>query len=261
MERAVDADATTDEAVRRVEEYLAALELPDADPGLEELRGEWVELTDGDAGGAVDAGAIVSFVAGLTSTHKEDVLNSTLLAQLAANKLCDREEQTKEWYAKYHEVLENIGWVVSSFDFSKYTATSSQFEVEKVVLEILGAIATGPEIAVAIAILNALKSVSGESKAFKLWDEQTNNGSKGNFQIGTCIESDGNVAMSLGAFYFKATQVDFQFLWFKYASDKTEIYKAGQQVVLNEQVYAKVRQQIKDKLGDKAVDYVANLDI
>ena len=257
----MDPNTTLDERVRSAVEYIAALELPDDDPALAKYRGEGMELKDDEEGGAVDAGALVSFVAGLSKTHKEDTLNSCLLAQLAANKAWNREKQTTEWYAKYREVLESIGWVVSAFDFSKYKASSSQFEIEKVVLEILGAIATGPEIAVATAIINALKAVAKDSKPFKLWDEQTNDGSNGNFQISTCIESDKNVAMSIGAFYFKAVQVDFQFLWFKYASDSTEIYKAGQQAVLNEEIYAKVRQAIKDKLGDKAVDYVAGLDI
>jgi len=257
----MDTNMTVDERIQRASEYIAALELPDDDASLAQFRDVPLVLEDDKEGGAVDAGSLVSFVSGVSKTHKEDVLNSTLLAQLAANKAWNREEQTVQWYDKYHEVLENIGWVISGFEFSKYKASGSQFEVEQVVLEVLAAIATGPQIAAAIAIMKALKEVSKGSKPFKLWDEQTNNGSKGNFQISSCIEDDSNVAMALGAFYFKATKVDFQFLWFKFSSDSTEIYKGGQVVVLNEEIYGTVRKAIKDKLGQKAVDYVAGIDI
>ena len=46
----------------------------------------------------VDAASVVTFVDGLSGQQKEDVLNSTLLAQLTANRKHDRERDTGAWY-------------------------------------------------------------------------------------------------------------------------------------------------------------------
>lgn len=47
---------------------------------------------------------------------QDDVLHSTLLAQLSADAHYDRTEQTQEWYAFYLGVLNNVGWVTVKFE-------------------------------------------------------------------------------------------------------------------------------------------------
>ena len=46
----------------------------------------------------VDAGSLVSFTNRLSTQNKEDVLNGTLLAQLAADGVADRMKQKETWY-------------------------------------------------------------------------------------------------------------------------------------------------------------------
>ncbi|MFC0514511.1 hypothetical protein ACFFGT_09875 [Mucilaginibacter angelicae] len=254
-------DQTFSQQQQKAIDYIRSLEIETFDGQELDTRAASIAETGENEAGFVDAGSLTSFVAGLTITHKEDTLNSTLLAQLAANKAFNREEQTKEWYGKYHEVLENVGWVISAFQFTEYETSASSFTVEKVVIEILTAIATQSEILIAIKMLEALKNASADSKPFKIWDSSSHDAVNGNFQIGTCLESDGNVAMSLGAFHFKATEVKSTFLWFNYARTSIKLYKGAQQVVLNEQIYSVVRKMIIEKLGNNAVNYVANLEI
>lgn len=241
-------------------DYIRSLDIADLPLDISRFVPTRVTETDKDSA-YVTAGGIVSFVAGLTTQQKEDVLNSTLLAQLAANKAFDRETKTKEWYGKYHEVLENIGWVISAFDFTRFEATGSKFTIESAVLQVVVAIASQSALLVTQAALAAVKAISSGSKAFAIWDRTTHSTSNGNFQISPCVASDANVAMALAAFYFSAETVDSQFLWFSYSSSSVNLYKGGQVVVLNEQIYKKVRQQIIEKLGDKATLYVANLEI
>lgn len=87
--------------------------------------------------GLVDAGSLVSFTSQLNGQHKEDVLNSTLLAQLAANKKYDRYSQTEDWYKFYTDVMGNIGWVMQSFKFDEYKSTQQDFKISQVVLQLL----------------------------------------------------------------------------------------------------------------------------
>jgi hypothetical protein len=241
-------------------DYIRSLAIADLPLDTSRFGRTMVAETDKDSA-YVTSGGIVSFVAGLRLQQKEDVLNSTLLAQLAANKAYNREEQTQEWYRKYHEVLENIGWVIAGFDFTRFEATGSKFSIESAVTQLVAAIASQSALLVTQAAMAAIKAISSGSKAFAIWDKSTHNTSNGNFQISPCISSDDNVAMALAAFHFAAETVDSQFLWFSYSSSSVKLYKGGQVVVLNEQIYKRVRQQIIEKLGDKATLYVANLDI
>src|SRR5947199_6215051 len=106
-------------SVDSVQQFISALEL--AMPGVSARR---VRLDVAQPSAAVDAGSLVSFVAGVSEQHRADVLNATLLAQLAANKKFDRELDTRNWYAFYRNVLERVGWVVPDFSFTRFEAGS-----------------------------------------------------------------------------------------------------------------------------------------
>ena len=69
--------------------------------------------------GSVSGGSVTSFTSKLSIVQRSDVLNSTLLAQLAAGKDYNRTTQITEWYKKYIYVLGKIGWVVQDFEFEK----------------------------------------------------------------------------------------------------------------------------------------------
>jgi hypothetical protein len=212
--------------------------------------------------GYVDLGSTVSFVSGVSSDNQDDVLNSTLLAQLAANKKFDREKDTPNWYKFYADVLGNVGWVIQQFSFQKYQASGASFEVDKVVLQILGSIASGNDIAVVQQTLDALKALSGKNdQRFVIFDTSSQSQSAGNFQISLATESGGKVVMSLGAFHFATSQTTTRFLWSSFSTSNSQIYQGGQTVTLNSSAYGKVRQQVIDRLGDNAKKFIANLDI
>jgi len=60
-----------------------------------------LRLHDNPRTAFIDGGSAVSFVAGVTSLSQRDALNSCLLAQLAANKQYNRENDTVNWYNFY----------------------------------------------------------------------------------------------------------------------------------------------------------------
>jgi hypothetical protein len=110
---------------RPVEERLAFISSLDI--------GKLPETDPLQASAAVGDGQITFFVAGLPEQQKvsltlhprsslcsfgnsqEDVMNSTLLAQLAANKKTDRLTDPAGWYEAYRDVLENLYWTTTSF--------------------------------------------------------------------------------------------------------------------------------------------------
>ena len=211
--------------------------------------------------GFVDSGSLVSFVAGVDQQKQADVLNSTLLAQLAANKKYDREKDTVNWYGFYRNVLENVGWVVQEFQFEKYNVSGVSATTDKIIVEVLTAIVTGNDLAVVTTTLNAVKGLSNNDNRLVLFDHASHSDSNGNFQISLCSESGGVVVMKIGAFYFSTSQNVDRVLWFDFSSSQSTIYKGAQAMNLNDDVYSQVRSTIVTKLGDNAKNFIADLDI
>ncbi len=243
-------------------DYISSLKLAIPSKAMEKLAVDQLTFNEESQSAKVVAGSTVSFVTGVPKLKQGDVLNSTLLAQLAANYAYDRETQTEQWYQKYVEVLENVGWVITSFKFAHQKFTGTTVEMDKAALDILTAALSGNELVVLEATIKALKDSSEGSKAIKLFDSNGSSADGGNFQLATASsDPDGNVQMSMGAFYFSAAEHHTRFLFWSWATKDINMYAGSESILLNEQIYSTVRQAIIDKLGDKATQYVADLPI
>ena len=204
---------------------------------------------------------MVAFTAGVSARSKSDVLNCMLLAQLAANVVADREKKTQEWYAKYREVLENIGWAISKFSFDHMTLSGTTFQVKEAVLKLIAAIASENALLISQATIAMVESLGEGDDRVALFSSSSTNSDSGNFQVGAVVEDDGSPTMALAANYFSADEVKTDFLWFHFSTSTTTLYNSGQTISLSEDIYKKVRQQIIDKLGARAETYIADLDI
>ena len=241
--------------------FVNGLELAELPSSLNVNLEKLLTLTASPRAGYIDLASPTSFVAGVSQQSQRDVLNSTLLAQLAANQKFNRETQTVEWYGFYRNVLENVGWVIESFAFSKYNASGSNFSMDKVVLDLIAAIATQDEVAVVQATIDALKALPQDDGRLVLFESSSHSASAGNFQICVVNESGGVVSMSIGASYFSTQQNVTNVLWFSFSSTSTNMYTGAQKISLNKQIYQNVRAAIVAKLGDKAKRFVHDLDI
>ena len=111
--------------------------------------------------------------------------------------------------------------------------------MDEAVLEIIASLATGNEVAVLTATLDAMRKLSNDDKRIVLFDTHGSQSSYGNFQVYPCSQSpNGDVSLTLGTFYFKGTQKDTNFLFFHWSSSSTKLYKGLQKAVLNTEVYA-----------------------
>jgi hypothetical protein len=221
---------------------------------------ETPKITADDKANYVDDGSLVSFVAGLSSEDKTDVLNSVLLAQLAANKKHDRYAEPEAWYKSYHQILSTIGWVGQQDTFKEYKTTALKINVEKAVLEILGSLALGATaIALVTQALSALGNLSKHDSTFVLWDQSSHSLTTGNFQIAASEKSGTDVVLHLGTFYFTATQTDTHFLFFDFSTDDIRLSNSAMTMTLNKDLYAHVRNSVIRKLGDMADDLVGSL--
>lgn len=217
---------------------------------------------DNQSSAQVNAGSLASFTQNLSGDNKADVQNSTLFAQLASDYAFDRYAQPMDWYKEYTKVLGIVGWNQPAFAFDTYTSGGTTVKLDEAVLGILAAIATGDELAMVKATMEGLRVLGDDTKQMLIWDAKSNNGSNGNFQIFPVDAlPNGDVVMVLDGMQFNASSSHGRFLWWTWESNSIKIQRAATKFVLNEVVYAKVRQAIIDKLGDRAVQLVAEIPI
>ncbi|KAL6304759.1 hypothetical protein BKA93DRAFT_825635 [Sparassis latifolia] len=201
----------------------------------------------------VNGRLLQSFVGKLDPAHKDDVLDSTLLAQLAANQAGGDDKD--KWYKKFKEVLENIGWVVESFSFTEIVNVNTYGSVDKAVIAILDPRLSPEAGEVVKATIYAMKRrVNAEANAIfqeNAWDGQT-----ANFQIGVASASDGdNVRLHIGGFNYAATGAAGNVLFFKFGHCAVKFTCAAQTMVLNEEIYNMVRDRVKEKIRTAIQSY------
>lgn len=244
-----------------------ALDIPAPPPAaLNKPMARTEAVESGKPSANIDGGSLVAFVTGVSTGHRSDALNSTLLAAMASDKLHDRNDpkQVIQWYEKYNSVLQLCGWDAQQFSFQKYTASGSSFSINDAIIEIVTAAATGPEVAVVEAALNALRSLGSDNPWYDVWNQHSHSTNGGNFQIVPVSDTNGErntLVMEVSAFAFQSTEVDTTFLWTNYHSSDVKLQYGNQTMTLDEDVWDQVSATVVAKLGDNSRSQIGNLSI
>ncbi|MER6190273.1 hypothetical protein [Streptomyces cyaneofuscatus] len=221
-----------------------------------------VTVGEGKPEAFVNAGSTTSFVANVTGQSRQDVLDSTLFAQLGADHDWDRESETDKWYKRYQEILTHSGWVLQEFDFKKYEGSGTGFDVMGVVIDLIAALLSEQGKLVAEASINAFKALKDDDDRIVLFEQKSHGAKDGNFQLGFADETNGALTLGLGAFYFSTDETVTKILWFKFEESNSTFYQSHQTMTLNKDKYAKhARELIRDKLGKAIEKFVAGVEI
>lgn len=232
------------------------------------LEGGTRDLTDaapvpetGDAG-AVVATSLLSFVANLSGTARQNVLDSTLLAQLGANAEFNSTEDPVGWYKRYTRILQEVGWVIQGNSFAKHEKSSGTLELNKEALGILEAVLSPSKLQVLSKALDALKNASEGSQALTVFSGNAASSNSGVFQLGAAEQDqNGNVTLSLGTFYFNTDEHKGRFLFVTWRDEQIGIEFVTEQATLNEKIYAVVQPYVDEKLTEKRAGFVQSLSI
>lgn len=215
--------------------------------------------TEGEASAAVVAGSVVAFAPGVSAQHQRDVLQSLLLAQLAANVKADRHKDPVGWFKAYAAVLEQTAWVVeASTTATRFLPQTSTFSVGSVVNFGFRSL-TPEELANVTAAVNALRSdVGGSSQV--VFECPSHSGGIGNFQAIFASEEDGVVGMRILQVSFNAPQHVTRLILENFTST-AKFQLAFLAVAQNEEIYAKVRAGIAAKVESRFQGSVALLEL
>ena len=244
--------------------YVDSLQMPERmlsrgvkDVGTVELNFEQIKDQ-----AAVVGSDIVSFVKGVTPERREDIVNCSLLAQLAAKKQVSDPSRIYDWYNTYFDVLMHIGWSVQDRGFATYSETSENFEaheaIMKVAASLLGPAAT--TLAVIKATLDALKSMSAESPWITIFNRESQSAQTARFQVTLAEQGEEDqFLVSLMAFGLEAKATITQVFFFKFKSNEASLKHYSGKVTINTDVLTNVRDLIKNKIATHATGYIMAL--
>lgn len=243
--------------------YINKLELPPRPTSpFETVDAFKFDFTEAKNQAMIVGSDIVSFIKGVTPERREDIVNSSLLAQLAAKKLVNDSTRIYDWYNAYFDVLMNIGWVVQSRGFDTYTEASENFQTHEAILQVAASL-LGPNaatLAVVKATLAALQSLSTNSPWITLFNRESQSANTARFQV-TLAETgnDEQLIVSLMAFGLEAKATLTQVLFFKFQSNTATLKHYSGKVTINPFVLSNVRELIRKKIATYASDYLKAL--
>ncbi|KAM3093838.1 hypothetical protein ACKFKF_28435 [Phormidesmis sp. 146-12] len=218
-----------------------------------------LQLTD-SASGAVVAGSLVALDDTLSEQHQRDVLESLLLAQLAASAKSDRHKDPMNWYKVYQQTLETIGWVIqTSTTMLRYLPPGTRFTISKVVTDLFQRKVAEENLSLVTRTLNAFKRDPGNSAQF-VFECPSHSGGIGNFQFGLATEEDGAASLQLGYFAFSTTAHVTRLAFEEFPTDAK--FQVGfVALTLNEQVYQSVRSTVSAKVASRFAGSTAQIEL
>lgn len=243
-------------------DFVAGVKLPPLPGALHPLLAATIPA-DPPAGAAayVDDGCLIVFVADVSDGERADVLDSTLFAQAVASGSYDREEQPHEWYQGFANALRGVGWTVAAFEFEHLDTGGKTVRVNQVVLDALANVASKDELAVAAETLASVQSLPPDDGRRMLWESASHSCNSGNFQIALVSKGAGGLSMKLAGFSISTTQTIDELFSLAVSSSNIKVSLSHQTMTFNEPVYAQVRQQIIDRLGDHRQTMIQRLPI
>jgi hypothetical protein len=221
-----------------------------------------LELKATEAQSLVVGSGLIAAAAGVPVQTREDLINCTLFAQLAASGEVASPARIAQWYEAYFRALTALGWSRSDMQFETYKFESKDAEAHKAVLEVLSTL-MGPQataLLVVKAAIGALQSMKENDPWITLFDRKSKVGKSARFQVATAqVDSGGLLAIALCAFNLKAKSTVTQVLFFKHASSSTSLQYVSGKATISEAVLTGSRAAIEERLAAYRTAYIGQV--
>lgn len=216
---------------------------------------------------SVVSNTILAFVAGMSRENKDAVKKTVLLAILVADKAFGGERGSESWFNKFYGTMNALGWVPERYDHARYRMHDKRFTVEQVGLTVLAsAIATiagvGPVAAMLLKVAkDAIEVLPRSDAPLELFKRETRDYEKGSYCLGSCIESQGEVSLALGAVRFSTRLGTTDLLFTEWHNSEINIVRGEAAWFLDQEEYLFHRDAIVGRLRDKAKNDISNYQI
>lgn len=218
-----------------------------------------IELKANEAQSLVVGSGLIIAAENVPVQTREDLINCTLFAQLAASGTVASPKNVAEWYDAYFRTLTALGWAQSDTQFQEYKFTSMNVETHKAIMQVITAL-LGPQaaaLAVVKTALDALQSMNENSPWITLFDQESRTEKFARFQVATAqLDSNGLLQTALVGFQLKAKKTLLQVLFFTFSKSATTIKYAAGKATIYEAALADQRAAIAERLAAYRCAYV-----
>ncbi|MEO5741878.1 MAG: hypothetical protein ABIS29_14925 [Vicinamibacterales bacterium] len=223
-----------------------------------------LDLKATEAQSIVAGSGLIAAAENVPPQTREDLVNCTLFAQLAASGAVPDPRRIPEWYDAYFKTLTAIGWAQSDTQFDEYEFHSKTAEAHKAIIKVL-TVLLGPQAAALIVVqtaLEALQSMNENSPWITLFDRQSKSGKSARFQVATAqIDPGGLLQVALVGFELVVKAELTQVLFVKYASNSTRLKFAAGKATIYEAALKDQREALAARLAAYRSAYVAQVTL
>lgn len=206
--------------------------------------------------------SLASFASTVTGQLRSDVLQTMLLAQMAANKQFPNQESMFDWYRVFLNTLAKTGWVIEGINEQDYRTARADFELDSAIIDLLSGVLGQGYILIIRKTLDAIKSMTDEDRKIKAFDKNTKSVSQRGFQVSFANEEGGAVALQISTFLFNST-LDFRrLLFFKAESAATDFSYLIRKATLDTASYDdRIRKAVNDKIRHLLMTNISEIEI
>ena len=155
----------------------------------------------GQMNAAVAGASVVAYTSQMAPQQKIDVLNSTLLAQFAANADFNKFREPRNWYERYIDVLQNLGWITESTALSEIATNTKNLRIDVAALKAIRKVPSEAGLGVLRGALEVLSSLEAEENAVTLLDSKATLENQAVFQMAIGeIDEDQSVSLAFGGY-------------------------------------------------------------
>ncbi len=217
---------------------------------------------------AVVESSLLAFGAGMTAQNRQDVKNSYLFASLVANKRHNQLTLSEAWFDYFLEAMTDCGWAVARRTHEKASDTAQSLKLANVAVKAVQVAASsllsgGPVVqALGLFAEKAIEGLGKNEEALTLFKRSLYRQSNVMVGVASCIETrDGEVVMALGAIQRTVRKEDLDTVLFDWDSNTSETYRSTAALSFNTQIYAKARDLVEQRLGERALSRIMDYDI
>jgi len=202
---------------------------------------------------------VMSFVTGVTTERRQDLVNASLLAQLVATKRVPDPTDLQAWYDAYFEVLTNLGFAIQDWQLANYSEQSDDFEAHEAILSIASTLLAGAPAALSV-VKTTLEALKTDGPWLTLFTQESQTAKTAKFQVTLAQQGEGDqFLVSLMAFSLEAKANLTQVLLFKVRQNQATLRQVSGKVTIDPEVLASVREDVSHRLEKYAKAYVEAL--
>jgi len=201
--------------------------------------------------GTVDLGCIACLLDPLGEQERADVLHSTLLAQLVADKKHSRTADPGAWLKAYGDTLSSVFWSVQSHQTTTVDVRGRALLLQDVVQPAVAMSADA--VALLAETLTAFRLLPADADPVMRFNTEVTDGNgAGNLQVMSATGGDFGPTMYLVSVIFKASaRIRDPLVMALPPGGGTTVSLAMMTRVLDESDYARIRASVDEKLGDR----------